>query len=112
MKTKKSLTTTETKEMLQFIVLDMYKRWYREDVAPKLKDEQKEAVMRRISDMTLEDAIWLDHETNFIDKFPELEPYSHSKKISGMQLIAVMEGCLLDLHPEAAKVIPKLPWEF
>lgn len=99
--------TEKAQDIIRFMAMESYKQWYRDDVAPNLTDEQKNAIMRRISDMTLEEAIWLDRETNFIDKFPELEPYSHNKKISGLQLVTVMESCMLDLHPEVAKSLPK-----
>jgi hypothetical protein len=84
-------------EQLQAMSRYFYMRWYNEDVAPYLTDEQKDAVMRRISAMTLKEPIWEDRETNWIEQFPELKPYSHSGRIDGLQLCTVMEGCLKDL---------------
>lgn len=75
-----------------------YAEWYKKDVSPHLTKEQKDAVMRRVSDMTLKEAIWLDHETNFIEQFPELKPYSHDGKITGLQLVTVMEAILNELY--------------
>lgn len=102
----------KAKDMLTWMTMDSYTNWYKKDVAPNLTKEQKDAVMRRVSDMTLEEAIWLDHETNYIEQFPELEPYSHNKKISGMQLCAVMEAIFRELYPDASKAVPQLPWAF
>ena len=78
--------------MMRFMAMGSYEQWYKKDVASHLTEEQKDSVMRRVSDMTLEEAIWLDHETNFIEQFPELKPYSHNGKISGLQLVAVMDA--------------------
>lgn len=76
-----------------------YTSWYEQDVKPHLTKEQKDAVMRRISDLTLESAIWLDRDTNYIEQFPELKPYSHKPDISGLQLVAVMEAIFKELYP-------------
>lgn len=117
MKKKNNVLTREdaqrlegARNILTFMAQDSYASWYKKDVAPNLTREQKDAVMRRVSDLTLESAIWLDHETNFIDQFPELAPYSHNKKISGLQLCTVMEAIFRELLPEQAKAVPKMPW--
>lgn len=102
----------KAKNMLTWMAMDSYTSWYKKDVAPNLTPEQKKAVVLRISDKTLESAIWLDHETNFIEEFPELAPYSHTKSISGLQLCAVYEAIFRELYPEASKGIPELPWAF
>lgn len=86
-------------EAIQTMAQFWYAEWYRKDVKPKLTTEQKDAVMRRTSKLTLEAPIWLDRETNFIEQFPELEPYSHNKKISGLQLCTVMEEIFKELQP-------------
>ena len=96
--------------MLTFMATDSYATWYTKDVAPHLTKEQKESVMRRISDITLEEAIWLNRETNYIEEFPELKPYSHNGKISGLQLCAVMDAIFAEMFPQQAKTIGKLPW--
>lgn len=82
-----------------------YKEWYRKDVKPNISKEQKDAVLHRISDLTLEAPIWTDRETNFIEQFPELKPYSHKPDISGLQLVAVMEEIFEELHGK----LPEIP---
>lgn len=82
-----------------------YKEWYKKDVKANLTREQKDAVLHRISDLTLESAIWLDRETNFIEQFPELKPYSHKPSISGLQLVAVME----EIFEELFGKLPEIP---
>ena len=53
------------------------------------------AVVYRISELTLRNPIWLDKDKDYIDQFPELAPYSNTKRISGLQLCAVM-GAIVD----------------
>lgn len=84
-------------ESLRFSALFFYSKWYTDDVAPHLTAEQKNSIMHRISQMTLRAPIWLDRETDFTERFPELKPYSHSGKITGLQLCAVMEAILTGL---------------
>ncbi len=74
-----------------------YEDWYQKDVAPNLTDEQKTALMQKISALTLKAPIWQDKDKNYIDDFPELKQYSHNGKISGLQLCTVMECCLKEV---------------
>lgn len=75
-----------------------YRAWYKEDIAPHLTLEQKKDIALRISKLTLERAIWMDYKTNHIKAFPELAPYSNTKKISGLQLVSVMECIVKELQ--------------
>lgn len=84
-------------EAIETMAKFWYAEWYRKEVAPHLTKEQKETVIHRISDLTLESAIWLDRK-NFIDQFPELKPYSNKPDISGLQLVAVMEAIFEELY--------------
>jgi len=74
-----------------------YRLWYKKDVSPHLTKEQKEDMAKRISELTLSSAIWLDRDTNYIEQFPELKPYSNTGKISGLQLCKVMECVVAEL---------------
>ena len=82
-----------------------YRDWYDKDVSPHLDMEIKKKVIMRISDLTLYAPIWNDKVTNYLSDFPELAPYSHTGKLSGLQLVAVMEGMFKDLYPEASQRI-------
>ncbi len=75
-----------------------YTEWYRSDVSPNMSKEQKTALAKKISELTLEAPIWQDRKTNYIDKFPELATYSHSGRISGMQLVSVMTEIVHELQ--------------
>ena len=75
-----------------------YSAWYENSVKKHLTLEQKKDVALRISKLTLERAIWLDRETNHIEAFPELAPYSNMKTISGLQLFSVMECIVKELQ--------------
>lgn len=104
--------TKPAEKMLKFMAQTAYADWYKKDVAPNLTKEQKDAVMRRVSDLTLESAIWMDRETNHIEQFPELKPHSHSGTISGLQLCVVMQEIFKELMPEQAKTIGELPFDW
>lgn len=104
--------TKSAEMMLKWMAQTAYADWYKKDVAPKLTKEQKDAVMRRVSDLTLEEAIWLDRKTNFIEQFPELKPFSHSGSISGLQLVVVMQEIFKEMFPEQAKSVGELPFNW
>jgi len=91
------LSMTKAMEALRFSAQYFYKRWYQQDVAPHLTHEQKEALMHKISEMTLREAIWLDRDTDFTEQFPELKPHAHTK-ITGLQLVTVMEAIFEELY--------------
>lgn len=105
------IDTKAPKSLLKFMAWTAYADWYKWDVAPNLTKEQKDAVMRRVSDLTLEEAIWMNR-TNYIEQFPELKPYSHSGYISGLQLCVVMNAIFKELMPEAAKTFGDLPFDW
>ena len=51
-----------------------YRMHYKEKIGPNLTPEQKQSIIMRISDLTLESAIWLDRKTDYKNQFPELKP--------------------------------------
>lgn len=75
-----------------------YKMWYEKDVAPNLSYDEKVKLAKRISNLTLVNPIWLDRKKNWINEFPELKPYSHSGKISGLQLCTVMASIVNEMQ--------------
>jgi len=75
-----------------------YVNWYRKNVKPKLDIDTKKGIMERISKLTLRKPIWVDPNENYIDRFPELEPFSKSKHISGLQLVSVMKAIVKELQ--------------
>lgn len=84
-----------------------YASWYRNDVKPHLTMEQKKKLLKKISDVSLEKPIY-ETGVEFDKKdFPELAPYMHTEKLSGLQLYAVMTELFHELHPKQAKVIGK-----
>jgi hypothetical protein len=92
---------------LEAMPMMFYASWYKTDVAPNLTKEQKEKLLKKISDISLEKPIY-DVGVKFDKKeFPELAPYSHTEKISGLQLYAVMTELFAELHPEISKKIGK-----
>ena len=91
------------------ISMMFFAEWYKKDVAPKLTKEQKEKLLKKISELSLRIPIF---EAGVeVDKkdFPELAPYAHTDKISGLQLYAVMTELFEEIHP---KMIPKPYPEF
>jgi len=84
-----------------------YKKHYHEKIAPNLTSQQKEDIAKRISNLTQVSPIWQDREKNWAEEFPELKPYINTV-LSGLYLVAVMEGILEDLQGSRAIVVPLL----
>jgi hypothetical protein len=83
---------------LESIPMMFYADWYKKDVSPNLTLEQKTKLLKKISDISLEKPIF---EPNlYFDKkeFPELAPFAHTEKISGLQLYAVMTEIFHEIH--------------
>lgn len=81
-----------------------YGQWYVEDVSPNLSKAQKEKLLHKISDWTLENPIGVGVEVDKKD-FPELAPFMHTEKLSSLQLVSVMKGLFKELRPKQAKAI-------
>ena len=88
------------------IPMMFYASWYKEDVAPKLTKEQKEKLLKKISDLTLRIPIFEAGREFDKKEFPELAPYAHTEKIRGLQLYAVMTEIFDELYGGKIK-IPK-----
>ena len=104
---------SDVSEFMMGIPTMFYAKWYQEEVSPNLTKPQKEKLMMKISDLSLErdiTSVGVD-----IDKkdFPELAPFMHTEKLTGMQLYAVMTELFHELRPKQAKKIgrtyPTLP---
>ncbi len=77
-----------------------YLNHYNEVISPKLTNEQKEDIARRISELTLRSPIWLETDTDYIVQFPELKGLiSHGAKLTGFYLCTIMDGIMADLNP-------------
>jgi len=76
----------------------LYELWYKEDVQPHLSESTKINVAKRISELTLKSAIWIDKKKNYIEEFPELKDYSNTGHISGFQLCVVMSAIVKELQ--------------
>jgi hypothetical protein len=66
-----------------------YAQWYKEDVSPKLTPEQKEKLLKKLSELSLRMPIW-EIDKVPLDDFPELKPFSNLPTFSGLQLYTVM----------------------
>lgn len=92
---------------MKTIPMMFYAQWYQEEIKPKLSKKEKEKLLMKISDISLEKPI-TELNVNFDKKeFPELVPYTHTEKITGLQLYAVMTELFEELHPKQAKQIGK-----
>ena len=72
----------------------MYKLHYQDEIRPNLTDDQKQTIANRISKMTLRAPIWQDRETNYVENFPELQPYVKAK-LTGLYLCTIM-ACIVE----------------
>lgn len=87
------------------IPLMFYASWYKKDVKKHLTKQEKEKLLRKISDISLEKPIMTAGVEFEKKEFPELAPYAHTEKISGLQLLAVMTELFHELYPKQASVI-------
>jgi len=99
---------------LEAMPMMFFASWYKTDVSPHLTKEQKQKLLMKISDISLEKPIFEAGIKFKKSEFPELAPYAHTEEISGLQLYAVMTELFHELHPESAKSIgkpyPSLPF--
>lgn len=81
---------TQFDTMNEFMALSCYETWYKKDVSPNLNYEQKKALAEKISKLSQREPIFLAGKEYDKKDFKELEPFSHTKKFSGMQLYATL----------------------
>jgi len=89
------------------IPMMFFAQWYKEDVKKHLTRKQKEALLKRISDVSLRQPIFFPGVDFDPKDFPELAPYMHDKKLSGLQLYAVMTEIFNELNPKMGKKLGK-----
>ena len=75
--------------LLEYMTLQQYELWYKEEVSPNLSEEEKTKLAKKLSELSLREPIFLAGKTYPHDMFPELVPFSHTGEFSGMQLYAV-----------------------
>ena len=93
-------------EMLMNMAEFHYREHYKQHISKNLTKKQKEAIMKKISNMTLESAIWMDRDTDYKKDFPEIAPYvTESVPLSGLYLVAIMKEIFQELNPTTAKNI-------
>lgn len=94
--------------LAEYMCLNSYETWYKEDVSPNLSEEEKTKLAKKISELSLREPIFLPGQNYPHDMFPELVPFSHTSDFSGMQLYAVFtevmkeKGCPVDSASEVA----------
>lgn len=95
---------------LDFGLAEMfYADWYKTDVSPHLTKEQKVAMLKKLSDFSLENPM-LYIENIPLNKFPELKPYAHTKAFSGTQLYVVMSEVFNEISKtKIATLYPHFP---
>jgi len=84
-----------------------YASWYKKDVSPNLTKSQKVKLLKKISDLSLERPLHIPNVFYSKKEFPELAPFMRTKKLSGLQLYAVMTELFNEIHPKQAKRIGK-----
>lgn len=86
-----------------------YASWYKQEVSPNLSKEQKQALLKKLSDLSLERAFWVEDSISK-DEFPELKPFSHTSAFSGTQLYVVMSEVFNEVSPVKIETpYPHLP---
>jgi len=85
----------EEVERYLFLAENYYKTHYLEHMSHHLSSEQKMTIAKRISDLTLRSPIWLDHNKDYRDQFPEVSPYvSDGVPLSGLYLVGILKGII------------------
>ena len=91
------------------IPIMFYTEWYKKDVSPNLTEQQKEKLLKKISDYSLENVITTAGIKIPSEEFPELKPFSHTSKFSGMQIYTVMSEMFNELYGHKTKSLyPKM----
>ena len=84
-------------ETAAFMATYFYREHYTRKMSPALSDEQKRGVVKRISDLTLYEPFQFTGK-DYKKRFPELAPLiSENVPLSGLYLVAVIEGIMHDL---------------
>lgn len=68
-----------------------YMQHYQEAISPHLSDAEKREIANRISSLTLQAPIWHDRDSDWIDKFPELQGYVKTR-LSGLYLCSILKA--------------------
>jgi len=66
-----------------------YAMHYKEKISPRLTKKQKHSIAKRISNLTLQNPIWQDRKTDYIDQFPEFEGLVNVQ-LSGLYLVTIL----------------------
>lgn len=78
--------------MMSGMAESMYRLHYREKMSDNLSSEDKQNVLKRISDLTLKNPVWLDPDKDHREDFPEIAPYvSKGIPLSGLYLVSIMK---------------------
>lgn len=68
-------------------------------MSDNLSSEDKQNILKRITDLTLRSAIWLDSDKDYRRDFPEIAPYvSGGISLSGLYLVAIMKELFNDVQ--------------
>jgi hypothetical protein len=100
-------TVFSAEHRLETLPMMFFASWYKSDVSPNLTKPQKEVLLKKISEASLRRPIFLAGQEFSKKEFPELAPYAHTKTISGLQLYAVMNELVEELHPAMSRQIGK-----
>ena len=92
---------------LESIPMMFFANWYKKDVSPNLSKEQKKKLIMKISNYSLEHNITVPSLEIKKEEFPELAPFMHTDKLTGLQLYAVMTELFGELNPAMSKKIGK-----
>ena len=82
---------------MYFMAETFYKMHYAEAISEALTEAVKQDIVKRISDLTLKNPIWLDQKKDFSKDFPELKPFINVK-LTGLYLCGIMAGIVNDLQ--------------
>ena len=78
--------------------MEFYKMWYRGDVSPNVNSEDKEEILKQISEISLMQPITINGIEIEHEKVPKLAKFSNTTNFSGLQLYVVMTEIFSELR--------------
>jgi len=75
-----------------------YKMWYKENVESNLNRNDKQEILKQISEISLKQPITINGVEIEHENVPKLAKFSNKKKFSGLQLYVVMTEIFNELY--------------
>lgn len=82
---------------MESMALQQYEFWYKQKVSSNLTDDEKLTLVKKISELSLRQPIFLPNLDFPLEDFPEIAPFTSLDKFTGMQLYVVFTEIMREL---------------